>query len=150
MTAPTAPSLEGPLDSPAVVVRQFPSPSPLTIIGEHAELPLVLAIVEEITHRNRQQLKQRILDELREGRREFVFELSQCGYLDSTGLGVFMSIRNRVAEQGAKIALCGLTEELATLLELSKIASHFTITPTIAEAVAAVTAVTGATGGATC
>ena len=36
---------------------------------------------------NRQELKQRVLDELEKGERKFLIDFSQTGYIDSSGLG---------------------------------------------------------------
>ncbi len=37
---------------------------------------------------NRQELKQKVLDELEKGEKKFLIDFSQTGYIDSSGLGV--------------------------------------------------------------
>lgn len=127
-----------------VVVHDFPSPSPLTIIGERAEQPLVLRIVGDINVGNRQLLKQRILDELHEGRRGFVLDLSECKYIDGSGLGVFVSIAKKIRDaqspQG-RLAIAGLSEDLMALFVITKLD---TVLPIIASNLAAAIVAVGA------
>ena len=39
---------------------------------------------------NRQELKQKVLDELEKGEKKFLIDFSQTGYIDSSGLGVLV------------------------------------------------------------
>ena len=41
---------------------------------------------------NRQELKQKVLDELEKGERRFLIDFSRTGYIDSSGLGVLVSL----------------------------------------------------------
>ena len=41
---------------------------------------------------NRQELKQKVLEELEGGERKFVIDFSNTGYIDSSGLGVLVSL----------------------------------------------------------
>ena len=45
---------------------------------------------------NRQELKQKVLDELERGGRKFLIDFSQTGYIDSSGLGVLVSASSSV------------------------------------------------------
>jgi anti-anti-sigma factor len=49
---------------------------------------------------NRQELKQKVLDELERGERKFLIDFSQTGYIDSSGLGVLVSLSKKIREQG--------------------------------------------------
>ena len=41
---------------------------------------------------NRQELKQKVLDELESGERKFLIDFSNTGYIDSSGLGVLSGL----------------------------------------------------------
>src|SRR5690606_22894789 len=41
---------------------------------------------------NRQELKQKVLDELESGERKFLIDFANTGYIDSSGLGVLVSL----------------------------------------------------------
>ncbi len=76
---------------------------------------------------NRQELKQKVLDELEEGRRKFLVDFTDTGYIDSSGLGVLVSLSKKVREQGGELRLSSLNEDLRTLFELTKLDTLFRI-----------------------
>jgi len=83
---------------------------------------------------NRQELKQKVLEELEGGERRFVVDFQQTGYIDSSGLGVLVSLSKKIREQGGELRLSGLNEDLRTLFELTKLDTLFRITTTKEEA----------------
>lgn len=76
---------------------------------------------------NRQELKQKVLEELESGERKFVIDFSETGYIDSSGLGVLVSLSKKIREQGGELRLAGLNEDLRTLFELTKLDTLFKI-----------------------
>ncbi len=83
---------------------------------------------------NRQELKQRVLEQLESGDRKFVIDFSNTGYIDSSGLGVLVSLSKKIREQGGELRLSGLNEDLRTLFELTKLDTLFKIADTKEEA----------------
>ena len=86
---------------------------------------------------NRQELKQLVIDALDGGARKFVVDFSRTGYIDSSGLGVLVSLSKKIREQGGDLRLAGLNEDVQTLFELTKLDTLFAITRTAQEALAA-------------
>jgi anti-sigma B factor antagonist len=76
---------------------------------------------------NRQELKQRILDELERGARKFLVDFAQTGYIDSSGLGVLVSLSKRIRENSGELRLANLNDDLKTLFELTKLDTLFQI-----------------------
>jgi anti-sigma B factor antagonist len=76
---------------------------------------------------NRQELKQRVLDELDGGARNFAIDFAKTGYIDSSGLGVLVSLSKKIREQGGELRLASLNEDLRTLFELTKLDTLFQI-----------------------
>ena len=76
---------------------------------------------------NRQELKQKVLEELEKGERKFVVDFEKTGYIDSSGLGVLVSLSKKVREQGGELRLANLNEDLKTLFELTKLDTLFHI-----------------------
>jgi anti-sigma B factor antagonist len=121
----TAPAL-----SPVAVLIAYPpdaSDAHAPRIGLFADRPLVVLLTDSLLFSNRQALKQRVLDELVEGRREFVLDFAGCGYIDGSGLGVLVSIAKKIRDKAGQLVLVGLNEDLRTLLEITKIDTLFTI-----------------------
>jgi anti-sigma B factor antagonist len=79
---------------------------------------------------NRQELKQQVLDRLERGDRKFVIDFANTGYIDSSGLGVLVSLSKKIREQGGELRLSSLNEDLRTLFELTKLDTLFRIADT--------------------
>jgi anti-sigma B factor antagonist len=85
---------------------------------------------------NRQELKQRVMEELENGSRKFLIDFSNTGYIDSSGLGVLVSLSKKIREQGGELRLANLNEDLRTLFELTKLDTLFHIANNRQEALA--------------
>jgi anti-sigma B factor antagonist len=85
---------------------------------------------------NRQELKQKVLEELEGGARKFLIDFSGTGYIDSSGLGVLVSLSKKIREQGGELRLANLNEDLRTLFELTKLDTLFHIASSRPEALA--------------
>jgi len=83
---------------------------------------------------NRQELKQKVLEELEDGAKKVVVDFTNTGYIDSSGLGVLVSLSKKIREQGGELRLAGLNEDLRTLFELTKLDTLFEIADTREEA----------------
>ncbi|MEP7344295.1 MAG: STAS domain-containing protein [Gemmatimonadaceae bacterium] len=79
---------------------------------------------------NRQELKQKVLDEVERGDRKFLVDFTHTGYIDSSGLGVLVSLSKKIRELGGELRLAGLNEDLQTLFELTKLDTLFRISDT--------------------
>jgi anti-sigma B factor antagonist len=83
---------------------------------------------------NRQELKQRVLEQLDAGETKFVVDFADTGYIDSSGLGVLVSLSKKIREQGGELRLANLNEDLRTLFELTKLDTLFRIAQSRSEA----------------
>jgi anti-sigma B factor antagonist len=79
---------------------------------------------------NRQEMKQKVLDELEKGERKFLIDFGKTGYIDSSGLGVLVSLSKKIREQGGELRLANLNDDLKTLFELTKLDTLFQIADT--------------------
>jgi anti-sigma B factor antagonist len=95
---------------------------------------LVVDVEGQLIVGNRQELKQRVLDELERGERKFLIDFSQTGYIDSSGLGVLVSLSKKIREQGGELRLSNLNDDLKTLFELTKLDTLFQIADSRARA----------------
>ena len=88
---------------------------------------IVIDVEGQLIVGNRQELKQKILDELDGGERKFVVNFSETGYIASSGLGVLVSLSKKIREQEGVLRLASLNEDLRTLFELTKLDTLFEI-----------------------
>ncbi len=68
----------------------------------------VVVVTGELIVGNRQEFKQGVLESLDEGGAKFVFDFEDCGYIDSSGLGVLVTLSKKIRENCVEIRLSGL------------------------------------------
>jgi anti-sigma B factor antagonist len=95
---------------------------------------VVVSVDGQLIVGNRQELKQRIIDALEAGDRKFLVDFTRTGYIDSSGLGVLVSLSKKIRDQGGDLRLAGLNEDLKTLFELTKLDTLFGISDSPGEA----------------
>lgn len=83
---------------------------------------------------NRQALKRMVQAALKDGARRFVIDFSRTGYIDSSGLGVLISLSKEVRAVGGDLRLASLSEDLQTLFELTRLDTFFRISDDLDEA----------------
>jgi anti-sigma B factor antagonist len=83
---------------------------------------------------NRNELKEKVLELIEAGDLKFVFDFAATGYIDSSGLGVLVSVSKKIREAGGALRLAGLNEDLEMLFELTKLDTLFKICDTTDEA----------------
>lgn len=106
-------------------------------VRKHPGGVLVIEVDGQLIVGNRQDLKQRVLDALEAGDRKFLIDFSRTGYIDSSGLGVLVSLSKKIRDEGGDLRLAGLNEDLKTLFELTKLDTLFAITDSAEQALAA-------------
>ena len=98
---------------------------------------LVIEVDGQLIVGNRQELKQKVLDALEAGDRKFLVDFTRTGYIDSSGLGVLVSLSKKIRDEGGDLRLAGLNEDLKTLFELTKLDTLFAISDSARDALSA-------------
>ncbi len=91
---------------------------------------VVVTVDGQLIVGNRHELKQKVTEALESGERKFLVDFSKTGYIDSSGLGVLVSLSRRIREADGDLRLAGLNEDLRTLFELTKLDTLFNIADT--------------------
>ena len=81
------------------------------------------------------QLKKAIQKARGEGVRHFVLDLNKVGFIDSTGLGILISLMRQQRERDCELRLTGLQEEVRAIFEITRLFRVFDIAPSVQEAV---------------
>jgi anti-anti-sigma factor len=71
----------------------------------------------------------------KENLKKIIFDLSQVEFIDSSGIGMLIKIRDNYYMQGYELRLCGLNEDVKTIFELSNILGFFEISETASDAI---------------
>lgn len=98
---------------------------------------LIVTVDGQLVVGNRQEFKDAILSALEGGDRKFLVDFTDTGYIDSSGLGVLVSLSKKIRDEGGDLRLAGLNEDLRTLFELTKLDTLFAISDSPADALAA-------------
>ena len=97
---------------------------------------VVIGVDGQLIVGNRHELKQKVLEALERGDRKFLVDFANTGYIDSSGLGVLVSLSKKVREVDGDLRLAGLNDDLRTLFELTKLDTLFAISDTVDHAIA--------------
>jgi len=65
--------------------------------------------------------------QIEEGQTDFIFNFSECDFMDSTGLGALVDIYKKCAENGGSIRLKSLKPEVEKLFKLTRLDKVFEI-----------------------
>ncbi|MBP1764982.1 MAG: hypothetical protein H6Q65_2040 [Firmicutes bacterium] len=71
------------------------------------------------------KLREDCLRHITEGKTFFVFDMYNLEYIDSSGLGVLITVQKRVRQRGGKVTLCGLRGIVRELFELTRLDKVF-------------------------
>ena len=71
------------------------------------------------------QIKERIRDLLSDGQRKILLNLGDVSYIDSAGLGAFISSYATAKREGGQLKLVNLTKRVQDLLAITKLITVF-------------------------
>ncbi|MEU8277042.1 STAS domain-containing protein [Microbispora bryophytorum] len=114
----------------AVVLTPVSAP-----VADHV---LVVALDGSLDYTNAERLRQDVEAALGEEHRELVLDLSGMDFCDSTGIRILLSVRKLLQERDGAVTMASLNARLARIFKLTGLTSAFTLTASLAEAVAAV------------
>jgi anti-anti-sigma factor len=86
-------------------------------------------ITANLVSTNAPVLKTKALDALDRGCASIAINLASCPYVDSTGLGVLVTIGNAARRAGGGLTIERASADFRTLLGLTGIATLFTLSP---------------------
>lgn len=90
----------------------------------------IVEVTGQLIVGNRQELKDAVLEELEGGGRKFLVDFTDTAYIDSSGLGVLVSLSKKIREKGGELRLSNLNDDVRTLFELTKLDTLFPIADT--------------------
>lgn len=93
---------------------------------EHGDT-VVIDVGSQLVATNRQDLRTTISDEMERGTRQFRLDCSRTGFMDSSGLGVLVSLSKQVRERGGELRIANLNHDLRLLFKLTKLDMLFNL-----------------------
>jgi anti-sigma B factor antagonist len=81
---------------------------------------VVVVLVDHLDASNVARFKEAVVNRIG-GPQSWLIDLSNVGFVDSTGLGALVSCLRRSQEQACRLALCGLQKRVLVLFELVRL-----------------------------
>lgn len=72
-------------------------------------------------------LREKFLEKINQGKKDFMIDFSNVNYIDSSGLGVLVSMQKRSKEKKGQVILKGLNGEVKKVFELTRLTKIFEI-----------------------
>lgn len=100
----------------------------LTVVVDRLAQPPTIALAGELDPHTAPLLQLEIDRVLEDEGTDLVLDLSQLGFVDSSGLRVLIAAQHQLAEQGGTLVLRTPSETVRRLLEITGLVDHVTIT----------------------
>jgi len=78
---------------------------------------------------DRAAIKQAFEEDLDNGESRFIIDMSQLQHMNSTGIGVFITLYTKVRSRGGEMVIVNPTDNIRNLLSITKLDAVFTILP---------------------
>ena len=72
-------------------------------------------------------LREKLIDHIDKGHKNFIIYLGDVDYIDSSGLGTLLHIRKRTLQNGGSVIIKGLQGLVKDLFEMTRVSSLFKI-----------------------
>ena len=99
------------------------------------ESVLVLEVSGALNFVNAEAVKERIRDVMAEGIVRFVVDMQHVPLVDSTGIGVLVSMHNRLVDAGGAIRLAGVQDNVMRILKAAHLDNYMKMFGSADEAV---------------
>ncbi len=83
-----------------------------------------------------EQLESAVAEQLANGRKKVVIDLSTLDYADSSGIGTMVSCLTQVKQAGGELRLAGVNPRLLKMFKMTGVDALVPIFPTVADAAA--------------
>ncbi|MFF3437558.1 STAS domain-containing protein [Streptosporangium sp. NPDC002721] len=97
---------------------------------------LIVTLAGELDYTNTTPLHHQIRGLLEGGYRHLLLDVGGLTFCDSTGIGIFLTLRTLITDRGGLIVLSDLPPHLRRIFETTGLVQHFTLQPTRADALA--------------
>ena len=95
--------------------------------GQERSEPHLFVVTEDIDASNAWQLKPRLLEHMGKYGPELKLDLGQVNFIDSTGLGMLVSVLKEVREKGGHVSLINPNREIQRLLQITGLERVFRV-----------------------
>lgn len=109
--------------------------SPVAEVVQTGET-LIARVVGDVDMRRSTAFQQSLMDLFDRSPRRIVLDLSEAGYVDSSGLAGMVKLLSRGREDDVELRLCCPNAAIRHMLEITRLDGVFVVCPTLDEALA--------------
>jgi len=95
--------------------------------GQERAEPHAYVVTEDIDASNAGQLKPRLIEHMGQYGPELCLDLRQVNFIDSTGLGMLVSVLKEAKEKGGQVSLVNPNREIQRLLQITGLERVFRV-----------------------
>ncbi len=91
-----------------------------TFETNHSPETAIVRVGKALDFRNAEAFQQACLKSLQEGTETFIFDFSETGILDSTGLGSIFKLHHQVSRLNGKVVLASLSRSVQVVIQMTR------------------------------
>lgn len=114
----------------------MPEQDTIEITDARSPGTLVVAPRSDVDMSRSPALRTAIREAQGRGPRRLVVDLSEVGYMDSSGLATLVEAMRTAKREGTDLVICGMNEKVRAIFEIARLHHFFKITQTLDEALA--------------
>ena len=108
----------------------------LHVVSKEMDGVTVLSLMGRVTlGEESSQLRNKIKELLKEGKKRLVLDLGGVDYIDSAGLGTLVAAYTSARNEGGEVRLASVTKRFGDLLNITKLVTIFSVHNNVADAV---------------
>ncbi len=97
------------------------------MIVEKLQDDVKVTIAKEFAIKEAAELREKAYELIDQGSRSFMMDFSNCEFIDSSGLGVLVSIYKRCAEKGGTVRILHMKPQVMKIFQLTRLDKVFDI-----------------------
>lgn len=95
----------------------------------------IFRLTGKCTLYNTNPLKDAVDAALKDGRIRIVFDLAECEFMDSAGMGVLVSCKFKASKQNGAFAICNVPAEILSTIRLARLDRVITVESNVEKAI---------------
>jgi len=96
---------------------------------------VVMEVEGEVDAEHAPNLKRALIKAKESVEKGLVMDLTKVSFIDSTGLGVLISLMRQMKEQGSELRLTGMQDEVRSIFEITRLYKVFSLSESVEAAV---------------
>lgn len=104
---------------------------PLRVTQDRRDGILVISLTGRISHASAGLFRRTLDEAIQRGAAHLVIDLGGVDYLSSSALPILQDVHTRLAAIGGALVLCGLTETVRIVLDLSGLLPQLAVEPSV-------------------